>query len=129
MVRRNSKCECESCGHRLYDRQSDEVYEAKCFEDASDSRSAEGTVGRYYTADSASRTFEYMLPEITAEVVSTLMERRGMPEDEAISRFMRSRVYECLQNETSKAWHYSPLLLSQLYEDDLRGELVWPEVA
>ena len=76
-----------------------------------------------------SRTFEYMLPEITVEVVSILMERRGMPEDEAISRFMKSKVYECLQDESSKAWHYSPLLLSQLYEDELCGELVWPEVA
>ena len=36
--------------------------------------------------------------------------------------------YGRLQNEAAKAWHFSPLLLARLFDDERNGILVWPEV-
>lgn len=68
-----------------------------------------------------------MLPELTTEVVGIIIDRTGWNEDEAISRFMRSEVYNRLQDETTKTWHHSPSMLADLFEDEQNGRLVWPE--
>ena len=40
---------------------------------------------------------------------------------------MKSVVYDRLSIERTKVWHFSVPLLSELFEDELRGDLVWPE--
>ena len=55
------------------------------------------------------------------------MERRGWTENDAIRNFMKSTVYDRLSIEKTKVWHFSVPLLSELYEDELDGHLVWPE--
>lgn len=57
-----------------------------------------------------------------------MVERNGWDENTAIDRFMRSAVYDRLQNEATKVWHFSPFLLADLFEDEQNGSLVWPEV-
>ena len=41
---------------------------------------------------------------------------------------MKSEVYDRLQDEETKTWHFSALLLAELFDDEQNGELVWPEV-
>lgn len=71
---------------------------------------------------------ESILPYLTTETVKLVIERSGWDENIAIDRFMRSTVYDRLQNESTKVWHFSPLLLADLFDDEQNGSLIWPEV-
>lgn len=72
--------------------------------------------------------FECVLPNLAAETVKLIMERYGWDENTAISRFMGSEVYDRLQDESTKVWHFSPYGLSDLFEEERNGRLEWPEV-
>ncbi len=72
--------------------------------------------------------FECILPAITAQVVDLIIQRNGWDENKALSMFMKSVVYDRLQNEAMKVWHFSPHLIAELFEDELNGELEWPEI-
>ena len=49
---------------------------------------------------------------------------------DAISKFYNSKLYCELSDEKSKLWHYSPLLLYTMYQDELlTGSYVYPEEA
>ena len=61
-------------------------------------------------------------------MVDLIMKRNGWDEDTAITRFMRSEVYDRLQDEETKAWHFSALLLAKLFDDEQNGDLVRPEM-
>ena len=63
---------------------------------------------------------------LTIGVVGIMMERRGWSEDEAIRRFLDSEVYDCLQDEESQTWHFSPYQLADSFEDELEGREIWP---
>ncbi len=73
------------------------------------------------------RMFEYIKRTLTAEVIESLVESKGWSEDEAIRNFMNSAVYDRLSIEKTKVWHFSSKALSELYDDELNGHLVWPE--
>ena len=73
------------------------------------------------------KKFEGWLPILTADTVGILIDNNGWDENEAIRKFMRSKVYAALSDERTMVWHYSPLTLAELFEDESRGELVWPE--
>ena len=74
------------------------------------------------------RKFEYIVPVLSTAVVDLIMKRNGWDEDTAITRFMKSEVYDRLQDEEMKTWHFNALLLAELFDDEQNGELVWPEV-
>ncbi len=74
------------------------------------------------------KRFQAILPKMTADTIGILMQRNGWDENRAIGLFMRSEVYDRLKDEKTKVWHFSPLLLAQLFEDEMKGQLVWPEV-
>ena len=71
--------------------------------------------------------FECIKRDLTDDVVGRIMEARGLSEDDAIRSFMRSEVYDRLQNQETDVWHYSRRVLFELYMDEMEGELVWPE--
>lgn len=73
------------------------------------------------------KMFEYIKRTLTAEVIQSLVESKGWSEDEAIRNFMNSTVYDRLCIENTKVWHFSSKALSELYDDELDGHLVWPE--
>ena len=75
------------------------------------------------------REFEGLLHIITTSVVSLIIQKTGWSEDEAMLAFLRSQVYAVLEQEESKAWHFSTTMLAQLFLDEQNGCLVWPEVA
>lgn len=56
------------------------------------------------------------------------MDRYGWDENIAIERFMKSIVYDRLQEEETKVWHFSPRLLAELFDEERNGEIDWPEI-
>lgn len=73
------------------------------------------------------REFESLLYTITANTVNLIMQHTGWNEDTAMERFVRSKVYTQLEKEETKVWHYSTIMLAQLFDNERTGNLVWPE--
>ena len=71
------------------------------------------------------REFEGLLHIITTSVVSLIIQKTGWSEDEAMERFIRSKVYAQLENEQTKVWHYSVVMLAQFFDEERSGKLVW----
>ncbi len=62
------------------------------------------------------------------QIVALIAEREKMGEDEAMEAFYRSETYELLSREETKLWHYSPLTLCRIWEQERQtGALVFPE--
>ena len=74
------------------------------------------------------RSYEVLLYSITANVTAKLMELNGWTEDEAMERFVRSKLYSYLEREKTKVWQYSTFLLAELFNEERAGRLVLPEV-
>ncbi len=65
---------------------------------------------------------------IMPQIISLMVEREKMGEKEAIHEFYSSRTYEILSKEETKMWHYSPLLLFNMWKDEKEtGKLIFPE--
>lgn len=75
----------------------------------------------------SSGEFENLLYTITSNTVNVIMQETGWSEDEAMERFVRSKVYAQLEKEQTKVWHYSAAMLAQLFYDERAGRLVWTE--
>jgi hypothetical protein len=74
------------------------------------------------------KDFEIMLYGITANVVAKIMELNNWSEDVAMERFAQSKVYSYLEREETKVWHYSSLMLAQLFNEERAGKFSLPEV-
>lgn len=74
------------------------------------------------------RSYEILLYKITANVILKIMELNNWSENETIERFMSSKLYSLLEEENTKMWHYSSLMLAQLFVDEQNGKLSLPEV-
>ena len=73
------------------------------------------------------RGFESIKRGLAAQTIEILADRHGWSDEQAISMFMNSRVYDKLQDEETKVWHLSSSHLADMFEDEMRGELIWPE--
>ena len=74
------------------------------------------------------KDFEIMLYGITANVVAKIMELNNWTEDVAMERFAQSKIYSYLEREETKVWHYSSLMLAQLFNEERAGKFSLPEV-
>ena len=74
------------------------------------------------------RSYETLLYVVTASVVNKIMELNKWAEDEAIEKFVCSKLYTYLEREETKVWQYSSLMLAILFNDEQEGHLVLPEV-
>ena len=74
------------------------------------------------------KDFEIMLYGITANVIVKIMELNNWTEDVAMERFAQSKVYSYLEREETKVWHYSSLMLAQLFNEERAGKFSLPEV-
>lgn len=74
------------------------------------------------------RSYETLLYSITPRVVEKIMELNAWSEDEAMERFTQSKLYAYLEDEETKVWQYSALMLAQLFNEERTGRLVLPEV-
>lgn len=70
--------------------------------------------------------FECIKRDLADGVVANIMEMKGMSENDAIRIFMRSKVYDRLQDQETGVWHFSVKCLTELFDDEMRGNLVWP---
>lgn len=65
---------------------------------------------------------------IVPEVVRLIAEKYSCNEVTAAEEFYRSRVYTILEQEQTKLWHFSPLTLFNMFEEEKKtGSFVVPE--
>ena len=73
--------------------------------------------------------FAAMMPYICADLVAMISLKDELPSEEAISRLYSSKLYELLENEDTKVWHYSTDMLYSLYSQEQRnGSIDFPDV-
>lgn len=74
--------------------------------------------------------FNSLLALIVPQIVAKIVENSNISDIDATNKFYSSRLYSELANEESKLWHYSPLLLYTMYQDELlTGTYYYPEEA
>lgn len=67
-----------------------------------------------------------IVPMVIGEIVKTT----GLDEKDVTARFYASRVYEELSDESRKLWHYSPVVLAAMYDEEANtGSITYPEEA
>lgn len=74
------------------------------------------------------RDFEILLYGITANTTAKIMALTGWSENQALERFTQSKLYTYLEDEKTKVWQYSALMLAELFYEEREGQLVLPEV-
>ncbi|MBP1565204.1 MAG: hypothetical protein IJP18_07130 [Oscillospiraceae bacterium] len=74
--------------------------------------------------------FNSLLTLIVPQIIDKITENSNITEINAINQFYHSRLYSELSDEETKLWHYSPLLLYTMYQDELlTGTYDYPEEA
>ncbi len=72
--------------------------------------------------------FSAMLILLVPAVVELIIKQYGISETEATEHFYNSRVYELLEDESTKLWHFSPLTLFQMFDEEQKtGSFTFPE--
>ncbi|MCM1334680.1 MAG: hypothetical protein NC084_07795 [Bacteroides sp.] len=72
--------------------------------------------------------FSALLSVMVPQVIALITQNSNQSEARAVSRFYRSRLYGELSDEKTKLWHFSPLTLYSLYQDELiAGTYDYPE--
>lgn len=74
--------------------------------------------------------FSAMLAIIVPPIIKQITKNSNVDDEKAISRFYKSKLYQELSDEESKLWHYSPMTLYAMYQDELlTGSYDYPEEA
>jgi hypothetical protein len=72
--------------------------------------------------------FEAILPFKVEGIVAQLIEERKMSLQDALEYLYSSQLYELLECEKTKMWHYSPQMLLYLLENEKNtGKLRLPQ--
>jgi len=72
--------------------------------------------------------FSALLAVLVPPIVAHITKNSNVDEAKVIGCFYRSKLYAELSDETSKLWHYSPLTLYTMYQDELLiGSYDYPE--
>jgi hypothetical protein len=74
------------------------------------------------------KKFEAMLVLIVPQVIALIVKHMQTDELSAARAFYGSQLYALLEQEETKLWHFSPLLLFHMYEEEcLTGAITFPE--
>lgn len=74
--------------------------------------------------------FSAMLAIIVPPIIEQIIKNSNVDDEKAISSFYQSKLYQELSDEESKLWHYSPMTLYAMYQDELlTGSYDYPEEA
>lgn len=74
------------------------------------------------------KKFEAMLILIVPQVIHLITENYPWNEVDAADRFYSSKVYAELEIEDTKLWHFSPLTLFNMFDDEQKtGTFIYPE--
>jgi len=71
-----------------------------------------------------------LLAILNPSIISLIMENKKLTNIEATTLFYNSSLYAMLENEKSKLWHLSALVLYELFDEELTtGYINYPEEA
>ena len=74
------------------------------------------------------KKFEAMLVLIVPKIIALIVQNQGIDEVTASRRFYESKVYSLLEEEDTKLWHFSPLTLFHMYDEEVNtGNITFPE--
>ena len=74
--------------------------------------------------------FSAMLAIIVPPIIEEIAKNSYVDVEQIIPKFYQSKLYQELSDEKSKLWHYSPLTLYTMYQDELlTGSYDYPEEA
>lgn len=74
--------------------------------------------------------FSAMLAVIVPPIIEYITKNSNIDDEKSISKFYKSKLYSELSDEQTKLWHYSPLTLYTMYQDELlTGSYDYPEEA
>lgn len=65
------------------------------------------------------KEFQTMLPLLTAAIAERICAVYHLNEDDAIRSLYSSRLYDYLEDEHTKVWHYSVNKLFDLYQQEV----------
>ena len=78
----------------------------------------------------ADKKFEAILSLIIPQVINLICENYPLDEIEASREFYESEVYALLEQEDTKVWHFSPLTLFNMFDEEKKtGNFQIPEEA
>ena len=70
-----------------------------------------------------------LIVAIIPQIIDLIVKNSNITEWQAIKIFYHSKLYRDLSDESTKLWHFSPLLLYTLFQDEmLTGSYEYPEV-
>lgn len=73
--------------------------------------------------------FDAVLPIICSALAEKIHEELNLTEKEAVSELYSSHLYEMLEREETKVWHYSTEKLYELFvEEKNKGKITFPQV-
>lgn len=73
--------------------------------------------------------FIAIMPYITADLANMIAEKKGISENEAVTRLYKSKLYSDLEREETKVWQYSTQMLYSLFEGEVNaGSVCYPDV-
>ena len=76
----------------------------------------------------ADKKFEAILTLLVPQIINLVCENYPMDEMEASREFYESKVYSLLEQEDTKLWHFSPLTLFNMYDEEKKtGNFEIPE--
>ena len=72
--------------------------------------------------------FEAILTLLVPQVINLICENYPLDEMTASREFYESKVYSLLEQEDTKLWHFSPLTLFNMFDEEKRtGDFQMPE--
>jgi hypothetical protein len=75
------------------------------------------------------KKFESIFPIICSALAGIIAEEEGLTAEDSISKLYTSQLYEKLENEETKVWHYSSKKLFDLFKEEIMtGKSTFPEV-
>ena len=78
----------------------------------------------------ADKKFEAILTLLVPQVINLICENYPLDEMTASKEFYESKVYSLLEQEDTKLWHFSPLTLFNMFDEErTTGDLQMPEEA
>jgi hypothetical protein len=74
--------------------------------------------------------FSALLAIIVPQIIDEISNNSNIGNEKVVTKFYQSKLYLELSDEQSKLWHYSPLTLYTMYQDELlTGSYNYPEEA
>ena len=76
------------------------------------------------------KKFEVVLILLVPQIIQLIVENLSCDEITASKEFYSSEVYSLLEQEDTKIWHFSPLTLFNMYQEEKStGPISFPEEA